>query len=188
MSATESENLVVGSYAQALFNCGRAQGVIQRMIEDSNALATILQQQPMFQNFLEGPQISTAKKHDVVDKVIKGKINPLLLNLLYLMIDRERAVLLPRILQEFREVAERAEGIYPATVTSARELGFQEKLRLKGALEKYTHCQLRIRYRVAPHLFGGIVFRFRDVLIDSSVRHGLDELRKRFMGREGITA
>ena len=184
MIASERTSLTVGSYAQALFNAARKKDIVERIAEESKMLLTLLTDQPMFRHFLEGPQIPSWKKRELIDKAFKEKINPLLMNLLYIAIARERATLLIAMFQEFHEIEQRAQGVFPGKVTSARELDFDEKLRLKGALEKYTQCQLRLEYRVSPPLLGGIIFRFRDLLIDSSIRHGLDEIKKCFHGRE----
>jgi F-type H+-transporting ATPase subunit delta len=188
MAAGASVNLAIRSYAQALYNAARAQGVVQRLIEESKMLASILNQKPTFRRFLESPNIPRDKKRDLVKRSFEDRINILLMNLLLMMVDRERAIILSEILEEFQEIAERAEGIFPATVVSARELGFQEKLRLKTSLEKYTGVHLRIRYQVRPALLGGIVFRFQDKLVDGSVRHGLDSIRRIFEERNGSAA
>lgn len=187
MAASGAVSIRAHSYAQALFNAGRTQGVVQRLVEESKMVAALLAQQPTFRHFIEGPQISREKKRALVDTAFKNRVNPLLLNLLYMMVDRERAGILGDVLTEFQEVVERAEGTWPATISSARELGFQEKLKLKTALEKYTGFHLRLKYQVQPALMGGIVFRFRDVLIDGSVRRGLDRLRRRFEEGESVT-
>lgn len=186
MSARNGGSLAARSYAQALFNAASTQGVVQRLVEETKMVSSLLHQQAGLRHFLEGPHISREKKRELVDKAFQNRVNPLLLSLLYMMVDRERATLLPDILVNFQEIAERAEGVFPATVTSARELGFQEKLKLKSALEKHTGANLRIKYEVDPRLLGGIVFRFRDLLIDGSVRNGLEQLRRTFKKQEGI--
>lgn len=183
MARERGSVLLIQSYAQALFSAGRKLGVVQRLLEESRMLGTLLAQQPNFRHFLEQPQLSKEVKRALIDKAFKDKLNPILMNLLAMMVDRERAILLPSILEKFQEVAERFEGIYPATIISARELGFQEKLRLKTALEKHTGVHLRIRHQVHPEILGGIIFRFKDTLVDGSVRNGLKEIRKRFEAR-----
>ena len=183
MSKASSEAVVVSqSYAQALFNTAKSQGVVQGIIDEAYQLGEIAEKNAHFLVFLEGPHIPTENKRDLLDKVFKGKLNPLLENLLYMLIDRERAELLEDILTRFRDTAEREQGIYPATVYSAREIGVEDKLSLKTALEQYTGCQLRLQYQIRPHLLGGVVFHFKDTLVDGSVRHGLDEIRERFLG------
>ena len=188
MSSSTADLLTIKSYAQALFNAAKAQDIVRRLLDECNLLSLILEERPMFHHFLESPQIATDKKRGLVDKAFKDKISPMLLNLLYMMVDRERAALLPEILDGFRETAERAEGIFPATVTSARDLNSEDKTRLKAVLEKFTGCQLKINYQARPDLLGGIIFRFRDILIDGSIRNGLNEIRQRLNEGDGAAA
>ena len=124
--------LTIRSYAQALFNAGKTQGVVQRLTDETKMLSQILRQNESFRIFLEGPQIATEKKIALLEAAFKDRVNPLLMNLLFMMADRERGVYLESILTEFQEIAERDRGVFPATFTSARELGFQEKLKLKA--------------------------------------------------------
>lgn len=188
MRAETEATLIIRSYAEALFNTSRKQGIVTRLIDEAKMLDKLLEQEPSFRYFLEGPQIPTEDKHAVIAKVLKDRLNPLMFKLLSLIVDRERALYLQEILTEFQEVAERAEGIFPATVVSARELGFQEKLKLKTTMEKYTGSHLRIRYRLEPSLLGGIVFRFRDTLIDGSLQSKLKDLRNRLSATDGARA
>ena len=181
-AATSDDALIVQAYATALFGAGKGKGVVAQLVEQAKALEEVLGKQPTFRIFLEGPQIPTEDKRAVVDRVFKERFDPILMNLLYMMIDRERTILLAGALAEFREIAERAEGIFSARLTSARELDSQLKERLQRALEKFTKCKLRIRYYIEPKLLGGVVFRFSDVQIDASIRQGLNEIRKRFIG------
>ncbi len=188
MSARQENDAITNAYAQALFNAAAAQGLTQRLIEEARQIHAVLDQNPEFRTFLEGPQISSERKREVVDAALEGRANGLILNLFYLTIDRERTILLGEIFEELVEIAERAQGIWPATLSSARELGFQEKLKLKTSLEKFTGCHLRLKHQVMPDLLGGIIFRFRDVLIDGSVRHGLSELNRNFKRQDGAAA
>lgn len=180
---TPSLRLAIESYATALFNAGKKQNAASALMADAQALRSILDSHPKLSYFLESPQIGTDRKHELAASVFKDKLEPLLFNLLRLLIDRERAILLGDILERFVEIAERAEGIYPASVNSARELGEEEKASLTKALEKFTDCKLKIKYRVRPDLLGGIVFRFQDILVDGSVRRGLNEIRERLIRR-----
>lgn len=175
----------VQAYATALYNAARSQDQVRRVVEDCEALAKILNDQPNFAVFLEGPQIPREEKRRLVDKVFKDSLSLLVMNLFYITIDRGRAGLIPDVVVELLGVAERAEGIYPATVTSARELGSEEQLELKTSLEKYAGCQLRVRHEIEPDLLGGIVFRFKDVLVDGSIRNKLRQMREKLMSRVG---
>ena len=131
--------------------------------------------------FLANPQVPTETKMELINRTLGPKFSPLVIRLIELMIDRERIDVLPDVLAEIQRLVEHAEGIYQAEIDSAMELDFQDKLRLKNALEKYTGYKLKIDYNVEPNLIGGLVFRFRDTLIDGSLRSGLNKLRRRLL-------
>lgn len=180
--ATTDASPVVLAYAESLFNVAKTLGVVRQIVEECKSLREILKGSPTFVEFLEGPQIPRGKKRELVQEVFGKKLNPVLLNLFHVTIQRERAGLIPEILEELQGVAERAEGIYPAFVTTARELGFQDKLKLKTALEKFADCHLRINYEIRPQIKGGIIFKFEDSLVDASILNRLEKLERKLKG------
>jgi F-type H+-transporting ATPase subunit delta len=127
--------------------------------------------------------VAVGEKLKLLDRAFKGRLSPLLINLLHLLATRRRTTYLDETLTLFQELVERAEGISQASVSSAGELSFQDKLRLKAALEKYTKSRLKIEYLVEPGLIGGVIFRFRDLLVDGSLASALEELRERMLSR-----
>jgi F-type H+-transporting ATPase subunit delta len=173
--------VVARSYAEALFRAARAQGILQRVQEECKALAAVLARLERFVFFLGNPQVPTETKLELIERVFTPRVSPLLSRMLVLMVRRERVDHLAEALDLLEEMVEHAEGLYEAVLASAVDLDFQDKLRLKTELEKYTGCRLRIDYRVDADLIGGLVFRFRDVLIDGSLRFGLGELRRRML-------
>lgn len=170
----------VQSYAQALFNVGKAQGVIEDLLRQSAEIDAVLTRKPEYGFFLETPQIGTDEKRNLTKQTFEGKVHELMMNLLLILIDRERALLLKPILQKFQELVEREQGIHPASVASARELTEDEKTRLQNRLEKFTGSRLKIQYRVRPELIGGVIFRYQDTLVDGSVQRFLRELKEKF--------
>lgn len=186
MSTILGESPIIQAYANALFNAGQAQGVTRDLCAEAKALLEIMEKEPNFKDFVEGPHISRQDKHSLVTNVFKDKIHTLLINLIYLAIDKGRGEYIDEILIEYLEVVERSEGIYPAQLTTARELGFDDRLKLKTALEKFTNTHLRIDYEVKPEITGGLIFRFQDVLIDGSIRTKLTKLRRKLVGGLGV--
>lgn len=187
MNPSTGASPVVLAYAQSLFNVARKQGVVRQLLEDCKTIRAIFRQTPMLGRFLDGPQISREQKRKLIDDVFGKKLHPLMLNMFRVTIDRDRAGELADIFEEFQNVSERAEGIHPARVITARELGFQEKLKLKTALEKFAGCHLRINYDIQPAIKGGIIFKFQDSLVDGSVRSNLEKLGRKLRGGTALT-
>jgi F-type H+-transporting ATPase subunit delta len=181
----KQHTVIARSYATALFNASHKQGTLQRLREEAKVLGQLLTkkngEQTHFLYFLMDPQQATESKVEMVRRVMKTRFSPLMVNLINGAIVRDRARYLPSIMEVFLQKIEEAEGIFHARVESAHELTFQEKLQLKKALESYTKAKLNIDYEINPDLIGGLVFRFKDVLIDGSLRRELKDLGNRLM-------
>lgn len=167
------------TYAEALLGAARRLGIVQQAAEEARALVQVTRQSPRLMVFLESPHISYPAKLELLDRVFKGRLSPLMVNLLHVLARRRRTVFLNETLDLFQELVEESEGILHAEVTTAHELGLQDKLRLKAALEKYAKSRLQIEYHRDPRLIGGVVCRLKDRQLDSSLRSALDELERR---------
>jgi F-type H+-transporting ATPase subunit delta len=174
-------SLVAKSYATALFNASQKLGILQRVAEESKGLLQVVEQAPRLLNFLDNPRVSSESKLELLGTVLRSRVSPILMTMLTFLIKRNRTQHLADILARLQELIEEAEGVQHAVLESAVELNFQDKLRLKSSLEKYTSSRLHIDYQVNPGLLGGLVFRYRDMLVDSSVSHGLDQLRRQLL-------
>jgi F-type H+-transporting ATPase subunit delta len=177
---------ITRSYAQALLRTVRSQGVTQQVQEECRSLEQIIDLNPRLLTLLESPQVTTEAKLELLDKVFGPRIHPTLAKLLRMLVTRDRVFYLANILDRFQELVEEAEGIGHARLTSANPLNSQDKLKLKEVLERFTGSQLRIDYLVDGGLIGGVVFRFRDTLIDGSLRGGLEEVRRRLASTQLI--
>jgi F-type H+-transporting ATPase subunit delta len=127
--------------------------------------------------FIESPQVPDGEKRALIRNVFGGRVDPLLLNLMCLMIDKRRADHIAPALCRFCEMADERKGIHPGLVRTARELTAEERERMQSCLERFTDSRLRLRYGVDPNLIGGVVFKYRDLLVDSTLRASLDEIR-----------
>ena len=169
---------IARAYAQALFGAARGQGIMQRAQEEAKVLRRVLEEMPTLGFFLENPRTPEETKQALLERVFRSRLSPLLMKLLGVLVDRHRTIYLAEMLELFQVLGEEAEGIFSGMVTSAHELDFQDKLKLKTSLENFTRCQLKLRYLVDDGLIGGIVFRFRDLLIDTSLSGELEKLRR----------
>jgi F-type H+-transporting ATPase subunit delta len=169
------------TYAEALLGAARRLGIVQRAMEEARVLLKVVKQNPRLLLFLESPHISAQEKQELLDRVFKGRLSPLMVNLLHVLAARRRTTYLDETLELFQELVEQSEGLWRVQVTTAHELNFQDKVRLKTALEKFTKRQLKIEYNIDPRLIGGLVCRLRDFQIDASLRNALNGIRYRLL-------
>jgi len=163
-------------YATALFNVSKRNGDQAAVLADAEELLKLFAPGTHLRLFVESPQVNTEDKEKVLANSLKGKLNPLLYQLLTLLLSKGRIDYVPTILERFRSRVEREQGIFEAQVATASALGDGEKGQLQKALEGFTKAKLKIKYLVDPSLIGGVRFQYGDVLIDDSIKGKLTKL------------
>ncbi|MEN6627156.1 MAG: ATP synthase F1 subunit delta [Candidatus Sumerlaeia bacterium] len=181
MNAHRQYSVVAQSYARALFGVARREGQLDRLAAESSALARGFEAVPAAMIFLDNPQVSTETKLAYLSGALGGRITPLIERMLGMLVHRDRVRFLGEILDNFGDLVEAAKGIGHATVETARELGADEKSRMSAVFERYTQHKLRIDWHVDPRLIGGVIFRHGDLMVDGSVKSGLEEIRERLL-------
>jgi F-type H+-transporting ATPase subunit delta len=93
------------------------------------------------------------------------------------VVEHRRIRNLPEMAELFRELREEADGIVPASVTTATPMDDAMTARVRSALEKMTGKSVRLTVRVDPGLIGGAVTRIGSMVYDGSLETQLKMLR-----------
>jgi F-type H+-transporting ATPase subunit delta len=175
----EQDIPVLETYVEAFMAAAGDTAHKDALYQEAQELALILHRNRSLGRFLERPAVLKEEKKQVITRVFKGKLSPLMFHLPLLLIDKNRAELWGAIITLFIRKIEESKGIRSAVVTSAHEISAEQKAELQATLETYTQTKLRIQYRLNKSLIGGIVFRSGDRMIDSSIQTQLRVMRSR---------
>jgi F-type H+-transporting ATPase subunit delta len=93
-----------------------------------------------------------------------------------ILLDSNRATLLPAIREELRALVDAEAGRVEARVTSARPLAADAQEQLRQAISRRVNREVTLVIDVDPTLIGGIVARIGDLLLDGSIRTQLETL------------
>ena len=167
-------------YSNAMYDEAKSRGEVDQLSEDVEMVLRTIKANRDLELFFESPIIDKAKKTIVVKEIFEGKVSKLMLNLMLLLIQRQRDEHIVDILTNFMELKDEKDGIIPVNVTSAIELTDDEKNQIKDKIDSYTRMKSRPTFTVDPDLVGGFVVKIKDVILDASIRHQLEILRKRF--------
>ena len=107
-----------------------------------------------------------------------SRIEPLLLDFFYLLLDRNRLDSTRDIGEVFAELVEADAGIVRAGVVTAIELPADLEARLRVKLESVTGKSVLLEKKVDPAVIGGVCVTLGDRILDGTVRTNLDLLRK----------
>jgi F-type H+-transporting ATPase subunit delta len=97
-------------------------------------------------------------------------------NFLQLLADNRRLKLLPEIDVQFEVLRAEAERIADVEVTSAQELSAEQSKTLQAALERRLGLSVRLHPQVDKSLIGGAIVRYRDFVVDGSLRGRIERL------------
>ena len=169
---------VATRYAGALLASAQEAGVLEGVAESYAALLELQLGQTDLRVFLESPQVRTEEKKELLGTVFGGRVEPLLLNFVYLLIDKNRMENFRDIGEEFAALVEREAGVMRAKVTTAVPLPDDLEKKLRDKLAGLTGKTMILEKRVDPAVIGGVKVVMEDKILDGTVRTNLDLLRK----------
>ncbi len=167
-------------YARALLEVASERGSVDLVMDQLTGFAQVLQQSPDVADVLVNPAFTRAQRLAVVDGLVgaAGAVDPSVVNLLRLLVDRSRFGYLADIARVYRDLADAKVGRVRGKVTSARPLDAQVLSRLEKALEQMLQRNVVLDAQVNPRLIGGMAAQVGSVLYDGSLRTQLEELRR----------
>lgn len=172
-----SDATVARRYAQALYQEAEAAGRAERIDEDMKSVQESLDASRELDLFFRSPVIAREKKEAVVGKLFDGKVDPLIVRLMQLLVAKGREGILPAVVRQYGRLRDEHLGVVEAQVRTALPMEFDETEALRKTLETKTGQKVRLRIEVQPELLGGVVVRLGDRVYDGSVRHQLESLR-----------
>ena len=167
-------------YSQAVFEIAMERQELDRWQSDLRKIASLGEDAELVA-LLENPRLHFNDKARLLSEQL-GDINPLALNLVYLLVARGRLSMLGEIADEYQRLLDSYRGIEEAEVTTAIPLDDEDKLRLGERLGAIVGKKVVIKPEVDSSLIGGIVARIGGKLLDGSTRSRLEALKRELSG------
>lgn len=181
MSSRLENNKVAGRYAKALFESVQHSGEVDAVHQDLQSIGELLVQVPQLSTFLQNPGVPQADKQQFIDEQFSPNksISPWVHRLLKLLVDNNRAGVIPQLVSQFGELRNQQENTTTAEVITAVELEEELRNRIRKTLEtSMGFNRVNLHNRVDPGLLGGAIIEIQDQVIDGSYVGRLEALRK----------
>jgi F-type H+-transporting ATPase subunit delta len=169
---------VAQAYARALMEVGFARGEAELYGDQLDALTEAVESEASFKVFLESPKIRRGDKKEALERALQGKVSDPVLNLVRILIDRNRQALIEDIAQAYREQIDEVAGRVNVTITSAVELSAEVTDALKAAIEKKLNKEVVSTELVDAGLLSGVTIQIGDLVVDGSLRTQLRKVRQ----------
>ncbi len=167
-------------YAQAVFELALERKELDRWQSDLGKIASLAEDAAL-SAVLESPKFRFEEKAKLLSERM-GKINPLALNLAYLLVSRGRLGVIGDIADEYQRRLDSHRGIERAKVTTAIPLDDEDKLKLEAYLGDMVRKKVILEPEVDSSVVGGVVARIGGKLLDGSTRSKLEALKRELIG------
>ncbi|MDP6646968.1 MAG: F0F1 ATP synthase subunit delta [Dehalococcoidales bacterium] len=163
-------------YARAAFQVALERQELDRWQSDLNKVVGLGKDDDLVA-LLENPKLRFSDKAGLLDERL-GEINPFALNLVYLLVTRDKFNLVGEINEEYQRLLDSHHGVEPAVVVTAVLLDDETKSRLAKRLEVIVGKKVVVQHEVDPNVLGGVVARVGGKLLDGSTRSRLVALKE----------
>ena len=166
---------VARPYAEALFRAARERNSLGAVAEGL-AFVAAAARDPQMHSALSNPKVSAQQKKELFAAVVGERMDAELGNLVTVLVDAHREVLIGHIAEQFDELKREHEKVVRARITSARPLDDAQRSEIVAALEKRYGRKIEAELDVDPQLLGGARVQVGDQVINASVRDALAQM------------
>jgi F-type H+-transporting ATPase subunit delta len=172
---------VASRYVKSLLGLAVERGVLEEVNEDMSMFDRVCASNRDFVNMLRSPIIRHEKKKNVLEKLFKGRVNPLTFDVIDILTRKNREPLLPAIAKEFHVEYNAYKGIGKATVTTTVPMDAALRAEIEAVVKQLSNkTKIELIENVDPGLLGGFVLNVEDRQIDASIKSKLKHLKLQF--------
>ncbi len=165
-------------YAASLLQLAVERGELDTIVKDMADIGATLQGSRELVVFLRSPVVNAQQKRAVLKELFDGKVSHTTGMFLDILVKKGREDQIQDVVAAFKKLYNEHVGIVEVEVTTASEISSGQENSLKTALEQHTGKKVVINRVVDPSVRGGIKARIGDTVIDGTVQHKLEQLRK----------
>ena len=181
---------IYSKYSQAMFDIAREQQQLDAFGTELKGVRDVFQENGDLWKFINHPLVPPQSKKDTLSEIFKDSVSPLVMQFMYVMIDRRREAALLLAIDGFIDLARKANNIEVAKIRVVKPLTKEEEAKLVAGLEAMTGHRIEPLYYIDPSLIVGMVIQIGDKLIDGSLKRQLKDMQHSLLQAEvtnGVT-
>jgi F-type H+-transporting ATPase subunit delta len=174
---------VINTYARAFADVVMSNHLDPaRTLAEAQQIAALFRENKALREVWVTPSILPEQKRAVLDAIVqRAGISRPVRNFVAVVIDKRRTKFLSEIVEQFAQELNQRLGFAEAEVTSARELGVDERTELEGDLARVIGKKIRARYAQDQSILGGAIARVGSTVYDGSVKGQLERIRQQLV-------
>jgi F-type H+-transporting ATPase subunit delta len=168
-------------YARALFDVALAEHMDVQQVERELAdFAQFVAGNETLHRVLTNPAVPAPRKRAVIEQLlahVSGMPGPVA-KILLMLAERDRLVLLPELVEAYRNRLMDHMKVIRAEVITAQPLADESVAALRRGLANATGREVRLDARVNPEILGGAVARVGSTVYDGSITRQLERMKE----------
>ena len=165
-------------YAESLLQLADEAGEAEEIGSELWQLRELWTADPGFATLMSSAAIEHDERRASLQRIFgSGRVSPLVLNLLLVLNDRHRTVILPALCEAYRSRLDKRLKREEVHVTSAQPLSDEQRGVLRSRIKQLTGHDTDLFEKVDAQVLGGIAVQIGDRLYDLSLRRELQDLR-----------
>jgi F-type H+-transporting ATPase subunit delta len=183
--ATLNERMltVADVYAEGLLEVASGRGQEHDVAAEYADLVVFLGDHPDVEEWLVSEAIDVQQRRDSLEKLFRGRMHDLLLNLLQVLNQRRRQRLVRAVQRRLELRMQSRRGAKEITVYTAMPLWHEMRTAIRAVVTGWLGRTPILVEEIRPEIIGGIVIRIDDLWIDGSVQGRLERMRRRVSAR-----
>jgi F-type H+-transporting ATPase subunit delta len=183
MSETNSFGLsiITDRYATAFMELAEKQDMLDKFDYDLALVKETIKTNKELQDFLEHPLIQSNDKKEVIDRIFREHISIYSLNLIKLLIDKNRIFILALLADHYKALLNKKRNISTAQIITAIEIDEDTKNRVKEKLEMVFNKTIEIKTVLDKEIIAGMIVKVGDKVLDGSIKTKFENMKKQVL-------
>lgn len=165
-------------YAKALFEFAEELQKVDVISKDIELIDETFKSNEDLCFALLSPVVRTDKKISIMNGIFKDKVDDVTLRYLTLILKKGRELQINTICSEYVKIYKASKNIITLEVYSAYPLEEETLSKLREKVAGETKANIELEEHIKPDLIGGVMIKYGDYLVDASVKHSIDLLKK----------
>ncbi len=168
-------------YARSVLELTSGADQAEEVGQELRDLQKLVRSDPAFRAFFADPSIGETERTAALERAFRGRVSPLVMNLLGVLNAKGRLKLLADLGSAYDALLEARQNIVEVDVTVARKLSADELEQVRLKVSQALGKNALVHQYVDESIIGGLVIRVQDRLIDASTRYQLEAMRQQLL-------
>ena len=166
-------------YSLALYELSNEKSEQLEVEQSVKNVISILDHDKQIKNYLINPTKTSENQINLVKKISEIIKAPLLLkNFLFLLIKKRRIFFVENILKQYIKLSSEKRGEIVASLVSSKKISEDEIAKITKEFSDLIGSSINLNFKVDEKLIGGLKLQVGSLLIDSSVKNKLKNLKQ----------